>query len=169
MEDKNQPSGTVRTGSSVDGFVSPTRAAINEYKPSAERYSIPVNEPVAQDDVVAPVIDQQPKKVKKSVALKIFLVLFIILFLAAGAGAGYFYMQYTQAKDDLKTAQDSNASLQSVNNKATETAQTLATENAAKLNAQKAYASQLNTVATQLKTTCGTNCKNITIPVVPAE
>jgi len=158
--------------SNVDGFVvSPHPASPASDFMNNENHQDAENQAATPTAEQPAVKDAKPKAKKGTV---VWLIIFIILFIAAAAAAGYFYTKYNKDKTDLKNAQNTSAQLQSQLNSQTSAASqdtTLTKQNTtlqANITTQTAYITNLGKVAQQLKTTCGTACKDITIPTAPA-
>ena len=141
--------------SGMDGFVAPNRSFDDKQQDETQE-----DQPMQQRE--SPV--QQSAAGGKSAG--VWIVILIILFIIAAGAAGYFYMQYSKTKTDLKTAQQTSA--QSATYK--QQADTLTKQNAElqkTATAQTAYIDSLVKVAGQLKTTCGKTCDKIVIPTAP--
>lgn len=129
-------------------------------------------------------------------ALKVWLVVFIVVFVAAVAGLIVYFVLHGQSQANLNDSQQKNAALQkqiddnalSAEKQQTGSTQTQLTQIQTQLTAAQAqvktlttqnttatanittlqtYITSLTATATQLKTTCGTACAAIAIPVAP--
>lgn len=149
---------------SVDGFA-PPRPGVSNNQAEAN-----TNSPLSKVELGQQLLNSQPvTKTKTARVAKVWLGVFIFLFLVAAAAAGFFYLRYTTSRSDLQSEKDKYVNLQEQLNAARNDAAADAKTAAEDLTEYKNYATELSTLANQLKTTCGKNCANVVIPTAPAD
>lgn len=164
MDQNGQGMGVNKSsGGSVDGFVQqrPTNTGVDL------RPTMPLKSNVSKLQQGQQLLSNQTVNKPRLHGAKVAVIMLSVLLIGALAGGGYLYLKYSGLQKDYSTAKDKTNNLQKQLDTVTGSANAAATESAAALDSQIKYASDLNVIANQLKTTCGKACVNVNIPTLP--
>lgn len=145
---------------SIDNFITQPRQT--QQNPQVNNDDMSQQQPAHSGSMFP--ANSNSKKPENGKGTKTWLIIFAILFIAATATAGYCYMKYSDVNSELSSYKQENTTqagqiteLQKSSEKVAGLQKTV--------DSQKTFIDSLTAVTNELKTTCGTKCDSITIPI----